>query len=551
MESHNNHLPPYIPNPWDPPPPPPPPPPFQWGNPGFPNDGFPPFHPFPSPSDPSFASASGNFCPPKPQFPRKRKFDRADNDDYVKLYVVGVPRNVTQEEIYRLFEEYGNVVEVILLADKQTGQQHEYCFVKYSLIEEADRAIKALHNQFVFPEAMLAIKVRYAEKGKQRQGLERSMQHDPCLSRSVGMQNNSTFSRPAVVGEPLHKLYVNGLNKEASHQEIEEIFSSYGVVADIYIMRDERKHSRGCGFVGFSQRYMAVAAINGLNGSYVMKGCDNPLVVRFAEPKKPKNIDLRPAPNSMDMQGSNMSNALHLGNSSTSMQVNPIGIQAGSFPTVANRLESPVSGEMQKQLQQPISPSRFSQMSLQHSQPWQGSPQSYRQTDSQLQTPLHSNQTSVSSIEQQHDHQSPQTCRDTGSNSVMLITEPASGASSRSDVLEDPIECEWSEHICPDGCKYYYNCATCESRWEKPEEFSLYEQLLRRRYLQNHSFQELHPSALKASIVEEDCDIQVAQDLNESCEMEKPQLAMSCAVEHTHERVQTETSTLGGPAFVQ
>lgn len=27
-------------------------------------------------------------------------------------------------QIYRLFEEYGNVVEVILLADKQTGQQH-------------------------------------------------------------------------------------------------------------------------------------------------------------------------------------------------------------------------------------------------------------------------------------------------------------------------------------------------------------------------------------------------------------------------------------------
>lgn len=30
------------------------------------------------------------------------------------------------------------------------------------------------------------------------------------------------------------------------------------------------KHA-GCGFVGFTQRYMAVAAINGLNGSYVMK----------------------------------------------------------------------------------------------------------------------------------------------------------------------------------------------------------------------------------------------------------------------------------------
>jgi len=27
----------------------------------------------------------------------------------------------------------------------------------------------------------------------------------------------------------------------------------------------------GCGFVGFSHRYMAVAAINGLDGTYVMR----------------------------------------------------------------------------------------------------------------------------------------------------------------------------------------------------------------------------------------------------------------------------------------
>lgn len=28
----------------------------------------------------------------------------------------------------------------------------------------------------------------------------------------------------------------------------------------------------------------------------------------------------------------------------------------------------------------------------------------------------------------------------------------------------DEIECEWSEHVSPDGDMYYYNCITCESR---------------------------------------------------------------------------------------
>lgn len=95
------------------------------------------------------------------------------------------------------------------------------------------------------------------------------------------------------------------------------------------------------------------------------------------------------------------------GNTTTSMQVNSTGIQGGNFPTVRNNLECPVACETQKPLQQPISPSRFSQMSLQPSQPSKGSPQPAKQTDSQLQTPLHSDsdRRSKSSTDQQHDHQ--------------------------------------------------------------------------------------------------------------------------------------------------
>ncbi|KAG7018027.1 hypothetical protein SDJN02_19893, partial [Cucurbita argyrosperma subsp. argyrosperma] len=26
--------------------------------------------------------------------------------------------------------------------------------------------------------------------------------------------------------------------------------------------------------------------------------------------------------------------------------------------------------------------------------------------------------------------------------------------------VEVPLECDWSEHSCPDGFKYYYNCIT-------------------------------------------------------------------------------------------
>ena len=53
------------------------------------------------------------------------------------------------------------------------------------------------------------------------------------------------------------------------------------------------KQSRGCGFVKLSNRDMVVASINALNGNYVMRGCDQPLIVRFADPKKPRIGELR------------------------------------------------------------------------------------------------------------------------------------------------------------------------------------------------------------------------------------------------------------------
>ncbi|XP_059657522.1 uncharacterized protein LOC132304042 isoform X2 [Cornus florida] len=199
---------------------------------------------------------------------RKRHFspDYVDGGSYVKLYVGAIPRTAREENIRTLFGDYGNVIEVVLLKDKRTGQQQESCFVKYATVEEADRAIGELHNQFICPGGEVPIKVRYAEGERERLG---------------------------AVGTHVCKLYVGCLNKQASKREIEEIFSAYGLVEDVHILRDELKQNRGCGFVQFSSRDMAVAAINALNGTYIMRGCDQPLIVRFADPKKPRTGELR------------------------------------------------------------------------------------------------------------------------------------------------------------------------------------------------------------------------------------------------------------------
>ncbi|KAK1269846.1 Flowering time control protein FCA [Acorus gramineus] len=182
--------------------------------------------------------------------------DNMNGRSFAKLFIGSVPKTATEEDVRPMFEEHGNVIEVALIRDKRTGQQQE----------EADMAIRYLHNQRMLPGGSGPIQVRYADGERER------------------------------LGAVEFKLFVGSLNKQAAEKEIEEIFSPYGRIEDVYIMRDEIKQSRGCAFVKFSNREMAAAAINALNGIYVMHGCEQPLIVRFADPKRPRPGESRGGP---------------------------------------------------------------------------------------------------------------------------------------------------------------------------------------------------------------------------------------------------------------
>ncbi|CDP17052.1 unnamed protein product [Coffea canephora] len=281
----------------------------------------------------------------------------------VKLYVAGVPKTATREDIGSVFAEHGNIVEIVLIRDKRTGQQGECCFVKYATIEEADRAIRALHDRYTFPGGVAPLTVRYADGQKERYG---------------------SFD------QQLLKLYVGCVNKQSTDTEIEEIFSRFGIVEDVFIVRDEMRQHRGCAFVQFSRREMAVAAINGLHGSYIMRGCNQPLIVRFADPKKPRLGGPRAA-SYLDDRVAVVHNDFH--------------------PSTYNRCKPELA------------------------------------------------------------------C---GSNASESMPNSSLSCSSFGAItgIDSSVECEWSEHMCPDGYPYYYNCVTSESRWEKPEEYALYERQL-------------------------------------------------------------------------
>ncbi|KAJ8501314.1 hypothetical protein OPV22_011866 [Ensete ventricosum] len=487
--------------------------------------------------------------------------DLGDGHKFAKLFIGSVPRTATEEDIRPLFEEHGDVVEVAFIKDRKTGEQQGCCFVKYTNSEEADRAIRALHNQYTLPGGLGPIQVRYADGEREHHGAVED------------------------------KLFVASLNKQATAKEIEEIFSPYGLVEDVYIMRDSSRQSRGCGFVKFASREMALAALKALNGVYVMTGCDQPLVVRFADPKRPRPSEprvgpafggpgvsprseaalvIRPTANLEEPRNGRMPpDAWHSMNTQslgpppqlgvlgptggptngstlnfsapllteqsfnpamvsinpaagqeisplqkplmpsqslpTSIKLNqsaqtpasntqtlnlqapmqqlgqlqsagaPLSVQQQAMPAIAHQ-QFPVPNAAQQLLQQSAQqfPSQLPQMLLQQqAQTLQSSFQSSQQAIIQLQQQLQlmqQQQLSQATKAQSAWSGPPPT------SSIASSTQSAKPSSAVNASPSVPLTCNWTEHTSPEGFKYYYNSITRESRWEKPEEFALFEQ---------------------------------------------------------------------------
>ncbi|KAL3626620.1 hypothetical protein CASFOL_030169 [Castilleja foliolosa] len=483
-----------------------------------------------------------------------------DGASFAKLFVGSVPRTATEDDIRPPFDNHGCVMEVTLIKDKRTGHQQGCCFIKYATSEEADRAIRELHNQYTLPGGVGPIQVRYADGERGR------------------------------LGATEFKLFVGSLNKQATEKEVEEIFSPYGRVDDVYLMRDELKQSRGCGFVKYSQREMAQAAINALNGTYTMRGCDQPLNVRFADPRRPRPGDARgspsygvpafgprfptptatirpPADHDDPLRGPIPSSswppvsthnlvgpASHAENqfparpgdmvvSTTPRPLQPAQpLKASSFSNPQNfqglymqpgQTQTPHSvGQTPQQLpgrngqfsvptpsqvqhnassgsgkvnqqpppaqQHPQSQSHLAQMLSQQKQNLQATFQSSQQALNQLQRqvqqlqPSNQNLTAPQGVQAaaQQSIVNTSVIQPTGS---LAVTTPVSATVPARTPAPATVNCNWTEHMSPDGYKYYYNSSTGESKWEKPEDLSKYEKQQQQKPSNQHPQEQASP----------------------------------------------------------
>lgn len=170
-------------------------------------------------------------------------------DSKTNLIVNYLPQTMTQEDIRSLFSSIGEVESCKLIRDKVTGQSLGYGFVNYVRPEDAEKAINTLNGLRLQNKT---IKVSYARP-----------------------------SSEAIKGA---NLYVSGLPKSMTQQDLENLFAPYGRIITSRILCDNITGlglSKGVGFIRFDQRVEAERAIQKLHGT-IPDGAAEPITVKFA-----------------------------------------------------------------------------------------------------------------------------------------------------------------------------------------------------------------------------------------------------------------------------
>jgi RNA recognition motif-containing protein len=166
--------------------------------------------------------------------PRGESMPQAPPDGTKKIYMGNIPFTATKEEIKAVFEVYGEVIEVFIPQNPDTGVGRGFAFVTMK-DTDSEKAIEGV-NGMEFGGRTLVV-------------------NEPL---PPGKKSNRKESRT--------KLYIGNLSFYTVAETLQDIFGEFGEVLDCYLPEDAATGgSRGFGFVtmGRDDALRAIAELDG------------------------------------------------------------------------------------------------------------------------------------------------------------------------------------------------------------------------------------------------------------------------------------------------
>lgn len=241
------------------------------------------------------------------------------------LYVGDLTPETTEALLFELFSKVGPVASIRVCRDKQTRRSLGYAYVNFHNIADAERAldtlnfhvvkgkpvrlmwssrdpsarksgkgnvfiknldpsidVKMLFDTFSSFGSILSCKVMNDKNGQSKGYGFVHFQSEEGAAEAISSLNGMLLNGKQVfVGyfiprqsrarseDSFTNVYVKNLPESTDDEELKTMFTEFGEVTSVAIMKDEEGKSRGFGFVNFGDAPSAAAACAALNGKEV------------------------------------------------------------------------------------------------------------------------------------------------------------------------------------------------------------------------------------------------------------------------------------------
>ena len=221
------------------------------------------------------------------------------------LLVSHVPETMSEQEATELFAAHGEVKQLILHGRRpDDASPAGTATVRYSKRAEAVAAVAALHGHAGLPNAQQPLAVKFDEPAPGGNGNGNGVVPPPATAPPMQAQTTGgsgpmgAHAAPFAPGGgggnvPPHdqgvKLFVGMIPYATSEGELHQLFSQFGALMEVFMMREKDGRSKGCAFVRFHTKEAANAACLALNGTLALPGAGRNLVVKYADASEPRN----------------------------------------------------------------------------------------------------------------------------------------------------------------------------------------------------------------------------------------------------------------------
>eukprot|EP00241_Pyramimonas_parkeae_P001642 CAMPEP_0114243784 /NCGR_PEP_ID=MMETSP0058-20121206/10980_1 /TAXON_ID=36894 /ORGANISM="Pyramimonas parkeae, CCMP726" /LENGTH=465 /DNA_ID=CAMNT_0001356659 /DNA_START=346 /DNA_END=1743 /DNA_ORIENTATION=+ len=178
-----------------------------------------------------------------------------------KVFVGGICWQATEVDLSEYFSSYGAVVDAKVIRDTVTGKSKGYGFVTFSEEDTANVVKAVAFVDFLGRKCQVGDAVRGIARAPARSmpAAPASPGHHPFKGSAALTASSPRHSAVSSFAPAERRMFVGGLPHQTDERALHYFFSQWGPVAEVKIIYDNKRVSKGFGFVTFHDARSAAA----------------------------------------------------------------------------------------------------------------------------------------------------------------------------------------------------------------------------------------------------------------------------------------------------